>query len=96
MAMNMQVRDVMTRSVISVTARQPVLDAVQLMLDNRISGLPVLDPAGKLVGIVTRATFFAAARLAPRGSGRNGWNFCSVPGGSPPNTCTAPGERSTK
>ena len=61
--MNMQVRDVMTRNVMSVTERQPVLDAVQLMLDNRISGLPVLDASGKLVGIVTEGDFLRRGEI---------------------------------
>jgi CBS domain-containing protein len=55
--MNMQVRDVMTRTVVSVRANQSIVDAVQLMLQNRISGLPVVDAADKLVGIVTEGDF---------------------------------------
>ena len=39
----MQVKDVMTRNVISVGADEPVLKAARLMLQNRISGLPVID-----------------------------------------------------
>ena len=61
--MNMQVRDIMTRNVISVTADQSVLDAVQLMLENRISGLPVLDAAGKLIGIVTEGDFLRRGEI---------------------------------
>jgi len=55
--MNMQVRDVMTRNIVSVRADQSIFDAVQLMLQNRISGLPVVDAAGNLVGIVTEGDF---------------------------------------
>ncbi len=44
----MQVRDVMTRNVISVTANELVLTAARLMLQNRISGLPVVDAAGRV------------------------------------------------
>ncbi len=43
----MQVRDVMTRNVISIAAGEPVLNAVNTMLQNRISGLPVIDAQGK-------------------------------------------------
>lgn len=61
--MNMQVRDVMTRNVISVGTHQSVLEAAQLMLDNRISGLPVVDAAGKLVGIVTEGDFLRRGEI---------------------------------
>ena len=47
----MQVRDVVTRNVISVGPHEPLLQAARLMLQNRISGLPVVDAAGNLVQI---------------------------------------------
>lgn len=53
----MQVRDVMTRNVISVRAEEPIVTAARLMLQNRISGLPVVDAKGDLVGIVTEGDF---------------------------------------
>jgi CBS-domain-containing membrane protein len=53
----MRVRDVMTPNVIAVSSNQSVLNAAQLMLENRISGLPVVDATGKLVGIVTESDF---------------------------------------
>jgi CBS-domain-containing membrane protein len=55
--MTMQVKDVMSRNVISVPANETILKAVQLMLENRISGLPVTDARGNLVGIVTEGDF---------------------------------------
>lgn len=53
----MRVSQVMSRRVISVAPTARVADAAQLMLDHRISGLPVLDAEGKLVGIVTEGDF---------------------------------------
>jgi CBS-domain-containing membrane protein len=61
--MTMQVRDVMTRNVISVAPGQSVLEAARLMLNNRISGLPVLDASGNLVGIVTEGDFLRRGEL---------------------------------
>lgn len=61
--MMMQVRDVMTRNVISVHARQSVLEAAQLMLHNRVSGLPVVDAAGALIGIVTEGDFLRRGEI---------------------------------
>jgi CBS domain-containing protein len=49
----MKVSDVMTDRVISVHPSDRIADAVRLMLDNRISGLPVISEAGQLVGIVS-------------------------------------------
>jgi CBS domain-containing protein len=49
----MNASDVMTRSVLSVRPDATIAEAIRLMLDNRISGLPVIDEAGRLVGILT-------------------------------------------
>lgn len=53
----MKARDVMTQPVIAIAANASVMEAARLMLENRISGLPVVDAAGKLVGIVTEGDF---------------------------------------
>lgn len=59
----MQVRDVMTRNVISIAASETVLKAARMMLQNEISGLPVVDAAGNLVGIVTEGDFLHRREL---------------------------------
>ena len=43
----------MTSRVVTVEPGVPVLHAARLMLQNRISGIPVVDAGGDLVGIVT-------------------------------------------
>jgi CBS domain-containing protein len=48
----MKASDVMTRNVITVGRETSVANAIRLMLDNNVSGLPVLDN-GKVVGILT-------------------------------------------
>jgi CBS domain-containing protein len=45
--------DVMTTKVITVTPDSTISEAAKLMLQYRISGLPVLDDRGQLVGVVT-------------------------------------------
>jgi CBS domain-containing protein len=52
------VERVMTRAVVTVEPDVPVTDAAQLMLDHKISGLPVVDQSGKLVGILTESDIF--------------------------------------
>src|SRR5580658_10201942 len=59
----MQVRDVMTLNVISVKGDESILKAARLMLQNRISGLPVVDATGALVGIVTEGDFLRRSEL---------------------------------
>jgi CBS domain-containing protein len=61
--MTMRVKDVMTPKVICIGADEPVLKAARLMLQNRISSLPVLDKEGELVGIVTEGDFLRRGEL---------------------------------
>jgi CBS-domain-containing membrane protein len=49
----MKAADVMAHGVISVEPESSVLEAVRLMLEHRISGLPVVDMKGNLLGIVS-------------------------------------------
>ena len=49
----MNASDVMTREILSIGPDTTVAEAIRTMLDNRISGLPVIDEAGRLVGILT-------------------------------------------
>lgn len=53
----MQVVDVMTTDVITVTADTSIKEAARLMFRNRVSGLPVCDAQSCLVGIITEADF---------------------------------------
>jgi CBS domain-containing protein len=45
--------DLMTRHVAVVRPETSLLDAVKLMADRRVSGLPVVDAAGTVVGMLT-------------------------------------------
>jgi CBS domain-containing protein len=53
----MQAKDVMTRHVVTVVPDASILVALRLMLGNKISGLPVVDQNGKVLGIVTEGDF---------------------------------------
>lgn len=57
----MKARDVMTQPVISVSADTPVQVAIRQMLQKKISGLPVVDGEGNLVGMVTEGDFLRRA-----------------------------------
>jgi CBS domain-containing protein len=47
----------MTQHVITVAPDASIVEALQLMLQNKISGLPVVDKGGNLVGIVSEGDF---------------------------------------
>ncbi len=49
---------VMTRNVMTVTPSTPILDAAEMMLEHKISGLPVVDEKGALIGIITESDIF--------------------------------------
>lgn len=51
----MLVRDAMTRSVITVDRGTPLKDVAQLLIDNAISGIPVVNVDGAVVGVVSEA-----------------------------------------
>jgi CBS domain-containing protein len=53
----MKVSDIMSARVISIAPDTNVLEAIRLMLQNHISGLPVIDKFGTLVGVVTEGDF---------------------------------------
>ncbi len=68
----MKVKDVMTSRVITIGPEATVRDAAQLMLDKGISGLPVVDAGGDLVGIVTEGDFLRRAEIGT-GKKRSLW-----------------------
>jgi CBS domain-containing protein len=65
----MEARDVMTSSVITVAPDTPVAEIAALMLERRISAVPVVDATGRLQGIVSEGDLMRHARA---GTGRSG------------------------
>jgi CBS domain-containing protein len=53
----------MTADVVSVSPNQSVRHAARLMLEHRISGRPVLDDDGRVVGIVTEGDLMRRSEL---------------------------------
>ncbi len=59
----MDIGHLMSRGVITIRPTATIDEAVRLMLDHSVSGLPVTDEAGKLVGIVTEGDFLRRSEL---------------------------------
>lgn len=57
----MKAKDVMTLNVVSVQPQAAVMQAVRIMLQRKISGLPVVDDVGRLVGILTEGDLLRRA-----------------------------------
>jgi len=53
----LEAKDIMTKNVVSVRRDTPVEEAIELLLANRISGMPVVEKDMTLVGIVTEKDF---------------------------------------
>jgi CBS-domain-containing membrane protein len=59
----MRARQIMTRQVITIGPETSIVEAADTMLQYHISGLPVVDTAGKLVGIVSDGDFIRRAEI---------------------------------
>ncbi|MBF6648212.1 CBS domain-containing protein [Methylobacter sp. BlB1] len=67
----MLIRDYMTTNPITVRPETPVKEVADLLIANRINGVPVVDDEGKLLGIVTAEDLIHRGldeRLKPRDS----------------------------
>ncbi len=51
----MQVKDFMTRRVVTITPDTTLLAAAKLMLEHRVGGLPVLDAADRVIGVFSES-----------------------------------------
>ena len=53
-----KVRDIMTKHPLTVPFDYTIEEAAEIMLKNKISGLPVVDHDGQLVGMITQSDIF--------------------------------------
>jgi CBS domain-containing protein len=51
----MRVRDVMTEQVLTIGPEAPIRDVARILVEHRISGIPVCDMEGRVVGVVSEA-----------------------------------------
>ncbi len=61
---SLRARDFMTPQLVTLTTEMELLDAMQLLVEKRVSGAPVLDTQGNLVGILTERDCLAQVLVA--------------------------------
>jgi len=69
----MQAMDVMTRDVVTIQGDRPVVEVARLLLDRRISAVPVVDPTGRLLGIVSEGDLLRRVETDTERR-RSGWH----------------------
>ncbi len=70
-SMRIPVRDVMTTKVITVKRNADLHEAARLLSENRISGMPVVDDANKVIGVISEADILVLAGLQKEHSFRD-------------------------
>lgn len=76
----MRAHQIMTRNVITVTPETSIVDAASVMMQNHLSGLPVVDGAGHLVGIVSEGDFLRRFEIGTQRRRPNWLQFFVGPG----------------
>src|ERR1700674_5009031 len=59
----MRAHQIMTRPVITVAPETTIVEAANVMLQKHVSGLPVVDAAGKLIGIISEGDFIRRSEI---------------------------------
>jgi CBS domain-containing protein len=59
----MKTSEIMTATVVTVGAATSIAEAARTMIEKRVSGLPVMDAAGTLIGMVTEGDLLRRAEI---------------------------------
>lgn len=76
----MKTSEIMTRTVVSIGREAPLREAIRRMLDNRISGLPVVDETGRVIGILTEGDMLHRSETGTERHRRHWLEFLMGPG----------------
>jgi len=76
----MRADQIMTRNLITISPKAGVADAIAKMLEFRIGGLPVVDSAGAIVGIVTEGDFLRRTEIGTERKRPRWLEFITGPG----------------
>ena len=73
---DIKIKDIMSRKILTVGPGQTIVAAAKLMLENRVSGLPVVESGGGLLGIITETDIFKVlVDLSGIASGKTAFAF---------------------
>ncbi len=78
----MRAHQIMAKPVITVAPDATIIDAANLMLQKHVSGLPVVDSTGKLVGIVSEGDFIRRSEIGTQRKRGRWLRFILGPGRS--------------
>jgi acetoin utilization protein AcuB len=71
---NIQVREIMTKNPISVPYDYTIEEAAEILLQAKISGMPVVDKDGEVIGMITQTDLFKVL-ISLTGVGKKGVQF---------------------
>jgi acetoin utilization protein AcuB len=71
---NIKVKGIMTKNPITVSADHTVEETAEILLENKISGAPVVHDKGKVVGVITQVDIFKVL-ISLTGVGKRGIQF---------------------
>lgn len=77
----MNIADVMSRDLVTLMPGHSIRHAAQIMLEHHVSGLPVVDGDGKLVGILTEGDLLRRSEFGLTGSNTH-WTEANSPEGN--------------
>lgn len=86
------VREIMTTDVITVTPETSLSEAARILIEQRISGLPVTSDDGTLAGVVTEADFLCALGIPCHHPTHSVWQTLENMFRHPPRTTEAPSQ----
>ncbi|MDX5409516.1 MAG: CBS domain-containing protein [Thauera sp.] len=69
----LNIANLMTRAVVTVSPDTSLAEAAHLLVENRISGLPVVDADQRLLGVITEADFLTAMGIPSHHPTHNLW-----------------------
>jgi CBS domain-containing protein len=53
-----KVANIMSKDVLTVRANEPIIHAAKIMYESKVSGLPVVDEVGRVIGVITESDVF--------------------------------------
>ena len=83
---DLTIADLMTRDPVTVTPAASLAEATACMVAHRVSEVPVVDAARRVVGILTEGDLLRRAELATAGPCRLAARPFRVAGSGPPST----------